>query len=113
MEDARAHILYGAPRPASGAGMQARGTWGNRSGGDLAALDTNPGANPGGGASGAAPGGAAGEAHLRAKPGSREEGEAAAAANPNLNPDLLRRQPTADAAEFLTAKSAFTLRALS
>lgn len=109
MEDARAHILYGAPRPASGAGMQARGTWGNRSGGDLAALDTNPSANPGGGASSNATGAAAGEAHLRAKPGSREEGEAAAGAAP----DLLRRQPTADAAEFLTAKSAFTLRAMS
>lgn len=107
MEDARAHILYGAPRPASGAGMRARGTWGDRSGGDLAALDTKPSANPGGGASSNTTG--ASEAHLRARPGSREEGEPAAAAAP----DPLRRQPTADAAEFLTAKSAFTLPALS
>ena len=107
-EDARAHILYGSPKPASGAGLPARGTWGNHSGGDLAALDANPVAKPVGAAAGSANGGgaAAGDAHAKSNPGQgREEGEDGAAPAPAPAAEALPRQATADAAEFLTAKS--------
>jgi hypothetical protein len=104
MEDARAHILCGAPRPMMHTGASARGTWGNRSGGDLAALD--PGAPSDAGGTAASANGsaaAAGEAAPKPAAGAREEG-AGAALPPPAEP--LPRQATAEAAEFLTAKSA-------
>lgn len=109
MEDARAHIMYGGPKPASGGGLPARGTWGNRSGGDLAGVDANPIANPGAAAAASANGAAAaaGDAPMKPNPGQgREEGEVGAAPAPAPAAEALPRQATADAAEFLTAKSA-------
>lgn len=109
IEDARAHILYGGPKPASGTGLPARGTWGNRSGGDLAGLDANPNANPAGAAAASANGGGAAVGDAPAKPHAgqgREEGGDSAAPPPAPAAEALPRQATADAAEFLTAKSA-------
>ena len=109
MEDARAHIMYGGPKPASGGGLPARGTWGNCSRGDLAGVNANPIANPVGTAAASANGGgaAAGDAPAKPNPGQgREEGEDMAAPAPALAAEALPRQATADAADFLTAKSA-------
>lgn len=108
MEDARAHIMFGGPKPASGGGLPARGTWGNRSGEHLAGVDANPVANPVGSAPASANGAAAaaGDAPAKPNPGQgREDGEDGAAPAPAPAAEALPRQATADAADFLTAKS--------